>query len=86
NARHGYRLKAPTTDDVYDTRAGIGDDGYVRTRGLSLTGEWNVNDAVTLKSVTAWRDGDTKGDGIDFDGLPQPILDIPGYYADSQFT
>ncbi|KAK0331819.1 hypothetical protein LTR94_027403, partial [Friedmanniomyces endolithicus] len=77
---------APTTDDVYDTRAGIGDDGYVRTRGLSLTGEWNVNDAVTLKSVTAWRDGDTKGDGIDFDGLPQPILDIPGYYADSQFT
>ena len=86
NARHGYRLKAPTTDDVYDTRAGIGDDGYVRTRGLSLTGEWNVNDTVTLKSVTAWRDGDTKGDGIDFDGLPQPILDIPGYYADSQFT
>ncbi|MEN5145761.1 TonB-dependent receptor [Brevundimonas diminuta] len=86
NARHAHRLIAPTTDKVYDTRAGIGDDGYVRTRGLSLAGEWNVNDAVTLKSVTAWRDGDTKGDGIDFDGLPQPILDIPGYYADSQFT
>jgi iron complex outermembrane receptor protein len=86
NARHGYRLKAPTTDGIYDTRAGIGDEGYVRTRGLSFTGEWNVNDALTFKSVTAWRDGDTKGDGIDFDGLPQPILDIPGYYADSQFT
>ena len=86
NARHGYRLKAPTTDGIYDTRAGIGDEGYVRTRGLSLAGEWNVNDILTFKSVTAWRDGDTKGDGIDFDGLPQPVLDIPGYYADSQFT
>jgi iron complex outermembrane receptor protein len=58
----------------------------VRTRGLSFTGEWAASDSLTFKSVTAWRDGDTKGDGIDFDGLPQPILDIPGYYADSQFT
>jgi iron complex outermembrane receptor protein len=86
NARHGYRLVAPSPSSVYDTRAGIGDEGYVRTRGLSFTGEWNINDALTFKSITAWRDGDTKGDGIDFDGLPQPILDIPGYYADSQFT
>ena len=86
NARHGYRIKAPSPDSVYDTRAGIGDDGFVRTRGLSLTGEWTASDSLTFKSVTAWRDGDTKGDGIDFDGLPQPILDIPGYYADSQFT
>jgi len=86
NARHGYRLAAPSPDSVYDTRAGIGDEGYVRTRGLSFTGEWNINDVLTFKSITAWRDGDTQGDGIDFDGLPQPILDIPGYYADSQFT
>lgn len=86
NARHAHRLLAPTEGKVYDTRAGVGDDGYVRTRGLSLTGEWNVNDTVTLKSITAWRDGDTKGDGIDFDGLPEAYLDIPGYYADSQFT
>ncbi|QDH73400.1 TonB-dependent receptor [Brevundimonas sp. M20] len=86
NARHGYRLVAPSPDSVYDTRAGIGDEGYVRTRGLSFTGEWQATDNLTFKSVTAWRDGDTKGDGIDFDGLPQPILDIPGYYADSQFT
>ena len=86
NARHGSRMLAPTLDNVYDTRAGIGDEGYVRTRGLSLTGEWTVSDAITLKSITAYRDGDTKGDGIDFDGLPQPILDIPGYYGDSQFT
>ena len=86
NARHGYRMVGPKPDSVYDTRAGVGDEGYVRTRGLSLTGEWTVSDAITLKSITAYRDGDTKGDGIDFDGLPQPILDIPGYYGDSQLT
>jgi len=86
NARHGYRILAPSPADVYDTNAGIGDDSSVRTRGLSFTGEWRMNDTVTFKSVTAWRDGDTSGAGIDFDGLPQPILDIPGYYADEQLT
>ncbi|MFC5371869.1 TonB-dependent receptor [Brevundimonas faecalis] len=85
NARHGHRELAPKPADVYDTYAGAGDANRVETKGVSLTGEWSVNDWLTLKSVTAYRDGLTRGN-IDFDNLPQPILDIPARYDDDQFS
>ncbi len=85
NARHGHRQVAPIPADVYDTNAGAGDRNRVQTRGLSLTGEWTLNDMLTLKSITASREGSTRGN-IDFDNLPQPILDIPARYDDEQFS
>lgn len=92
NARHGSRLTGngglaafePLADE-YDTRAGAGDENSVETRGLSFTGEYQLNDAVTLKSITAYRDGETNGN-IDFDNTPGPVLDIPAFYKDHQFT
>jgi iron complex outermembrane receptor protein len=92
NPRHGTRLVgngvnpvfAPT-DSVYDTRAGIGDDNKVVTQGISLTGEIELSDTVTLKSITAYRDGRTDT-LIDFDNTPGPVLDIPAYYEDDQIT
>ena len=91
NARHGHREvagAAPGSDvlpSVYDTRAGLGDDNYVETEGLSLTAEWTISDMLTFKSITARREGATDT-VIDFDGTPSPTLDIPAYYADDQFT
>lgn len=85
NARHGYRELAPSPDSVYDTNAGAGDANVVEARGLSFTGEWTVNDMLTLKSITAYREGFTRGN-IDFDNLPDPILDIPAAYDDDQFS
>jgi len=85
NARHGHRELAPSPASVYDTNAGAGDANRVEAKGLSLTGEWNVNDWLTLKSVSAYRDGQTRGN-IDFDNLPAPILDIPARYDDDQFS
>lgn len=85
NARHGHRELAPSPASVYDTNAGAGDPNRVEAKGLSLTGEWMANDWLTLKSVTAYRDGRTRGN-IDFDNLPQPILDIPAMYDDDQFS
>ena len=97
NPRHGYRevqalnsggvpiAGGAPLGSVYDTRAGFGDVNSVMTRGLSLTGEWSINDLLTFKSISAWREGETTT-VIDFDGLPNNILDIPGYYKDSQFT
>jgi len=92
NPRHGTRLLpngadpiyAPTAS-VYDTRAGIGDDNRVETRGLSVTGEVNLSDALTFKTITAWRDGNTDT-VIDFDNTILPTLDIPAEYSDRQFT
>ncbi len=97
NPKHGYRevqaldfLGNPIPGgaplaSVYDTRAGVGDDNNVVTRGVSFTGEWRASDFVTFKSITAYRDGHTET-VIDFDGLPAAILDIPGIYSDHTFT
>lgn len=91
NARHGRRLVAGVTPGsgvlpgVYDTRAGLGDSNSVESEGLSFTADWRVNDVITLRSITARREGNTDT-VIDFDGTPGPTLDIPAYYADEQFT
>jgi len=97
NPRHGYRevqalnsagvpiAGGAPLGSVYDTNAGVGDVNKVTTRGAALTAEWEISDLITAKSISAWRDGDTET-VIDFDGLPAAILDIPAYYADSQFT
>jgi len=91
NPRHGRRLIAGATPagavrpSVYDTNAGIGDDNSVMSQGASATVQIDLNDNWTFKSITAWREGETTT-VIDFDNTPAPTLDIPGFYADDQFT
>ena len=94
NARHGHREVvglglALNGGDVlpnrYDTRAGLGDANSVLTEGLSFLAQWQINDAITLKSITAKRRGDTLTN-IDFDNTPQPALDVPATYDDEQLT
>jgi iron complex outermembrane receptor protein len=91
NARHGHReapgsgLTAAETvlPNVYDTRGGIGDRNKVVNKGGSVTAQWQVSDALTFKSITAYREGDTST-LIDFDSSPSKALDVPGYYDDNQ--
>ena len=91
NPRHGSRLLAGATPagailaDVYDTNAGIGDDNSVMSQGASATIQVDLNDNWTFKSISAWREGETTT-VIDFDNTPAATLDIPGFYADDQFT
>lgn len=91
NPRHGHREVAGVMPgagvpgSVYDTRAGLGDSNEVVTEGVSLTAEVNINDSLTFKSITAYREGDTTT-VIDFDNTPSPTLDIPAVYGDHQFT
>lgn len=91
NAKHGHRElpsrngSLPVLPDVYDTRAGAGDLNFVQTQGMSLQAEWTVNDNLTLKSITAYREGESRT-AIDFDGLPQRDLDVPAFYNDEQVT
>ncbi len=92
NPRHGTRLAGnggaaafEPTASVYDTRAGIGDDNKVMTQGASLTGEFGLSDSLTFKTISAYRDGRTDT-LIDFDNTAGPVLDIPAFYDDRQFT
>ena len=89
--RHGHREVNSTTGGftppagIYDTNAGIQGNQEVETQGTSVTVEYTVNDMLTLKSISAWRSGDTST-VIDFDQSPLPTLDVPAVYADEQFT
>ena len=92
NPRHGHRELGNAglpnfepTDSVYDTRAGVGDKNFVETKGVSGTLEVGLSDTLTAKSITAYRKGKTDT-VIDFDGTPGPVLDIPSFYRDNQFT
>ncbi|MFD1033640.1 TonB-dependent receptor [Sphingomonas hankookensis] len=92
NPRHGTRLVGNGTDaryaptpSVYDTRAGIGDRNRVVAQGLSLTGEFQLSDLLTFKSISAYREGATNT-VIDFDNTVLPTLDVPAEYDDWQFT
>jgi iron complex outermembrane receptor protein len=96
NPRHGHRElpvisfggavpSGVVLDDIYDTRAGAGDFNRVEARGVSFLGEWNVSDVLTVKSISAYRAGETDGI-IDFDTEAAAYLDIPARYNDHQFT
>ncbi|WP_262690224.1 TonB-dependent receptor [Kordiimonas aestuarii] len=79
----------PVQESKYDTWAGLGDASEVITQGLSMLAEWTLNDTLTFKSITAYREGITHSAGIDFDGTPAPILDIASsgsVYDDNQFS
>ncbi|REL31319.1 TonB-dependent receptor [Thalassotalea euphylliae] len=55
------------------------------SQGAALTLTWDNGGDWQIKSVTAWRDGDTKG-AIDFDVGPQPIADVDADYFDEQLS
>lgn len=91
NSRGGYRLttslltgEAPLSS-VYDSQTALPVRNRVRTEGMSLTIDWEVNDAWMFKSVTAAREGYTDTN-IDFDSTALSTLLVPAIYEDDQFT
>ena len=92
NPRGGHRLipgqasGAPVLDDVFDTRGGLVDPKqYVKSYGLSMNLTAELNDAVTLRSISAWRKDDSASP-IDFDALPAVDVDVPAYYKNEQLS
>ncbi len=93
NEKSGHRLtvsspangSAPILKDVFDTRAGITGKQEVIQKGISGAAEWTVNEAVTLKSTTAYREDQTESP-IDFDSLPNNSFDVPVVYRNDQFS
>ena len=92
NARGGHRLipgavsGAPVLDDVFDTRGGLVDpEQDVEAFGLALNARVDLSDALTLRSITAYREDDSSSP-IDFDALPAVDLDVPAFYRNTQVS
>ncbi|RJG52821.1 TonB-dependent receptor [Sphingobium terrigena] len=92
SARGGHRLipgqlsGAPVLGDVFDTRGGLTDPKqYVKSYGLSMNITAELSDAVTLRSISAWRKDDSASP-IDFDALPAVDVDVPAFYFNEQLS
>ncbi|MBL4801865.1 MAG: TonB-dependent receptor [Emcibacter sp.] len=91
NARGGHRLTTSVftadapLDDVYDTLAGMDTTNEVQSKGLSLIVEYDLNESLTAKSITSYREGSTLTN-IDFDNTAFNSVDVPALYDDNQFT
>ncbi len=92
NAKGGHRLTPsvlnPTEvvpSDVYDSNSDMDTDNNVKSSGASLIVTWDINDELVFKSITAYREGDTKTN-IDFDNTSLPSLHVPAIYNDDQTT
>lgn len=93
--KNGYRLtvgnvsQAPILSNVFDTRADLmtvlGHLQQVKQSGGSALVEWQINNELTLKSITASRH-DTSYAPIDFDSLPVVDLEAPAVYRNRQFS
>ncbi|MEL6363853.1 MAG: TonB-dependent receptor [Pseudomonadota bacterium] len=88
--RQGFRLTDPQPTDIFDTRAGILLEGPLNEATVDASGvqgriEWNLSDQITLTSITAYRQDESKAP-IDFDSLEDPFFDVPAIYENEQFS
>ncbi|BCA59268.1 TonB-dependent receptor [Sphingomonas sp. HMP6] len=90
NARNGSRLitsllsNTPVQANAFDTRAGLNNPRQnIQAGGLSLVASAELNDRLTLKSISAFRK-DRSLTPIDFDALPAVDVDVPAVYRNEQ--
>lgn len=75
----------PPLSSRYDVRNGMPNINDTSMTGFSGTANWLINDAWSLKFVSAKRESDTETN-IDFDTTPQPIADVVAFYSDEQIS
>lgn len=74
--------QTPPGASRYDIAAGMPNANSTNSKGESLTLNWGVSEAWSLKYIGAHRASDTST-AIDFDGLPAKIADVSAEYHDS---
>lgn len=90
NAKHGTRL-VPSLNTgeppqrAFNANAGLNLDSKVENSGANLTIDWSLTEALSVKSITAYREGSTSAP-IDFDSTPRNAVDAPVRYDDEQTT
>ncbi|MEX1221096.1 MAG: TonB-dependent receptor [Idiomarina sp.] len=89
NSKGGYRLLPSLLydndipDSPFDSYTSMPTWNKVELEGYSLTAEWTINPAMTLKYVGAARESYSPTN-IDFDSTPIQIFDVPAIYDDEQ--
>ncbi|MGD8441556.1 MAG: TonB-dependent receptor, partial [Holophagae bacterium] len=78
-------VACPPYPNLFDTESGIDPVNEVESTGYSLTLAWDISDSLRFKSITAYRETDTRN-WIDFDTTPLAIADSEATYYDDQFT
>ncbi len=71
--------------DLFDTESGIDPVNDTKSTGYSLALTWDINSAWRFKSITAYRETDTRN-WLDFDTSPLAIADSMATYFDDQTT
>ncbi|MCE2843243.1 MAG: TonB-dependent receptor [Novosphingobium sp.] len=80
---HGNGIFARLSGD-YTSRGGlVSPTQDVKAWGTSLFIEGELNDTLTVRSITAYRKDDSASP-IDFDALASTDVDVPGIYKNSQ--
>ena len=69
--------------DLFDTQSGLDPANGTESEGLSVTATVGMTDAWTFKSISAYRESDTRNN-IDFDTTPARIADAVTTYYDDQ--
>lgn len=90
NAKNGTRLVTSLNTGeepqrVFNSNAGLNYDSEVENSGYNLTVDWEISDELNFKSITAYREGSTRGP-IDFDATPFNSVDALVKYDDEQTT
>lgn len=83
----------PRTEDIdiFDSRSNLTEIGHpidenkVDASGFAAIVEWDINDSLTFKSTTAFRDDETTSP-IDLDALPGAAFDVFVKYENDQLS
>ncbi len=80
-----------TLSNEFDTRAGISRSNHpieknqVKASGVLGQVEWVVSPEMVLESITAYREDDSES-LIDFDGMPEAIIEAAVVFENRQFS
>jgi len=78
-----FLITCPPLDNNFDTESGVDPRNGTTMQGVSLVIDWQLNDAWSIKSITAYRESESDNN-IDFDTTPAPITDVFATYEDDQ--
>ncbi len=75
----------PALPDPFDSQCGMTEKQNVESQGISLSASYALSDALSLKYIYGYREGETQT-FIDFDGTPLDSFEVPAFYEDDQQT